>query len=277
MLFSARTVCRVHGYGSLKEKAVNYSLRGVDVEPRTSEWRKRLSPRSPPARAGTSGWTEGRVLARSDRPGPIELLAVRYPVIRRLVGELSFRVVARRLILSHPPSGVVPNSFDDNLPHFIRSLGNAACIEYVADVAELEMLQHKARYAQHVVRPLAALALSSLQVERLSGLRVVLHPSVRLVQSRFPIATTWENNQTNDGDGVIERWVAEAAIVRPSLKVEVRRLPSRGYAFLCALSEQTTVATAAEIATDVAPKIDVVSSLRLIEDAKVVVGIRGAR
>jgi hypothetical protein len=40
-------------------------------------------------------------LARSDRSGPIELLAARYPVIRRLVGELSFRVAARRFILSH--------------------------------------------------------------------------------------------------------------------------------------------------------------------------------
>ena len=79
---------------------MNYSLRGVDIEPRTAEWRKRPSPKSPPVRAETSGRAEGRVLARSDRPGPIELLAARYPVIRRLVGELSFRVVARRFILT---------------------------------------------------------------------------------------------------------------------------------------------------------------------------------
>jgi len=255
---------------------VNYSLRGVDIEPKTAEWPKRPSPKSPPARAETSGWTEGGVLARSDRSGPIELLAARYPVIRRLVGELSFRVVARRFIRSHPPSGV-PSSFGDNFAHFIRSLGNAACIEYVADIAELEMLQHKARYAQHV-RPLAALALSSLQAERLTGLRLVLHPSVCLVQSRFPIVTTWENNQANDGDDIIERWVGEAAIVaRPFLKVEVRRLPPGGYAFLRALSEGKTVATALGIATEVVPKFDVVSSLRLIDDLKVVVGIQEAQ
>jgi hypothetical protein len=255
---------------------VNYSLRGVDIEPRT-EWRERPSPKSPPAWAETSGRTEARILARSDRTGQIELLAARYPVIRRLVGELSFRVVARRFILSSPPRGVVPHCLGDNFPHFIRSLGNAACIEYVADVAELEMLQHKARSAQHV-RPLATLALSSLQAERISGLRIVLHPSVCLVQSRFPIVTAWENHQTNDANGIIERWVAEDAIVaRPFLKVEVRRLPPGGYAFLCALSEGKTVATAAELATEVAPKFDVVSSLRLIEDTKVVVRIQRAQ
>jgi len=255
---------------------VNYSLRGVDIQSRTSEWRERPSPKSPPARAETSGRTEGRFLARSDRPGPIEHLAARYPVIRRLVGELSFRVVARRFILTDPPSSVVPNSFGDNFPHFIRSLSNVACIEYVADVAELEMLQHKARYAQHV-RPLAALALSSLQAERLCGLCVVLHPSVWLVQSRFPIVTAWENNQTNDGNGVIERWVAEAAIVaRPFLKVEVRRLPPGGYAFLRAISEGKTVATAARIATETTPSFDIVSNLKLIEDTKLAIDIQEA-
>jgi hypothetical protein len=215
-----------------------------------------------------------RVLARSDRPEPIELLAARYPVIRRLVGELSFRVVARRLIRSHQPSGAIPDSFGDDFPDFIRSLGNAACIEYVADVAELEMLQHKARYAQHV-RPLAALALSSLQAESLCGLRVVLHPSVLLVQSRFPIVTTWENNQANDGDDIIERWVGEAAIVaRPFLKVEVRRLPPGGYAFLRAISEGKTVATAARIATESTSSFDLVFNLKLIEDTKLAIGIQ---
>jgi hypothetical protein len=213
-------------------------------------------------------------LARSDCSGLIELLAARYSATRRLVGELSFRVVARRFILSHRSSVVVPNSFGDRFPCFIRSLGNAACIEYVADVAELEMLRHKAQYAPYA-RPLIALALSSSQAERLNGLRVVLHPSVCLVQSRFPIVTAWENNQINSRDGMIERWAAEAAILaRPFLEVEVQRLPPGGYAFLRALSEGKTVATAIGIATEVAPKFDVVSSLRLIDDAKVVVGIQ---
>jgi hypothetical protein len=141
--------------------------------------------------------TEGGVLARSDRPGTIELSAVRYRVIRRLVGELSFRVVARCSVLIRQASWfllVLATIF----PILFEAWAMPHGVEYVADVAELEMLQHKARYAQPV-RPLAALALASLQVERLSGLRAVLHPAVCLVQSRFSIVTAWENNQTNDG------------------------------------------------------------------------------
>jgi hypothetical protein len=64
------------------------------------------------------------------------------------------------------------------------------------------MLRQNARYAAHA-RPLAATALSSLRGERFNGLRVVLHPSVCLIQSRFPIVTIWENNQTNDDNGMI--------------------------------------------------------------------------
>jgi len=41
------------------------------------------------------------------------------------------------------------------------------------------------------------------------GCRPVLHPSVCLIQSRVPIVTIWEHNQTNDDNGMIERWSAE--------------------------------------------------------------------
>jgi hypothetical protein len=215
-------------------------------------------------------------LARHDRASPIEFLAARYCITRQLVGELSFRVVARRYILTEPPSAPIPRNYGDGFPGFIRSLGNAACIEYVADVVELEMLQQRARCAPHA-QPLAALALSSLRAERLNGLRIALHPSVCLVQSRFPIVTLWESSLTNDDNGMIERWVAEAAIVaRPFFQVEVQRLPPGGYAFLRALSEGKTVATAAAIAAEVTPNFDVFSNLTLLEDAKVVIGIQEA-
>ena len=221
--------------------------------------------------AGMARRTDDRVLARRNRTSPIDLLATRYPVTRRLVGAPSFRIAARRFILNEPPSAPIPRSYGDSFARFIRSLGNAACIEYVADVAELEMLRHKAKHAAHA-QASGAPALS-LRAERLRELRIFLHPSVCLVQSRFPIVTVWETNR-NNRDGMIEQWVAEAAVVaRP---FELRRLPFGGYAFLSELSKGKTVATAAEIATAVSPKFDVASNLALLDDAKVVVGIQEA-
>jgi hypothetical protein len=253
---------------------LNHSLRGVETL--TTEWWKGPALRPRPVLAGRARRRDDGVVARRDRTSPIDLLAARYPVVHRLVGAPSFRVAARRFILSEPPSAPIPRSYGDSFPRFIRSLGNTACIEYVADVAELDMLRRKAKHAAHA-RPFGTPVLSSLRAERLSELRIFLHPSVFLVQSRFPIVTIWENNRTDDGDGMVKRWIAEAAVVaRPFLKVEVRRLSSGGYAFLSALSEGKTVATAVEIATEVSPKFDVASNLTLLDDAKVVVGIQEA-
>ena len=138
------------------------------------------------------------------------------------------------------------------------------------------MRRHKARYAPHA-QPLTALALSFLQVEKLKGLCVALHPSAWLVQSRFPIVTAWENNQTNKDGGRIERWVAEAALVCPLPARSGTSTPSVGRLFLLqALSEGKTVATAIRIATETAPKFDIGPTLELIDNAKVVVEIRKA-
>jgi hypothetical protein len=146
-----------------------------------------------------------RVKSHSSHTSLIEVLAARYPVIRRLVGELSFRIVARRFILSEPPNIAMSLSYGDNLPRFLRGQGSAASFEYVADIAELEMVREKARRAPDV-RPLAAEALLPLRDQWLNGLRIALHPSVCLVQSRFPIVTIWENNQSDDENGMIDRW-----------------------------------------------------------------------
>jgi hypothetical protein len=45
-----------------------------------------------------------KLLARRDCTSLIEFLAIRYLVALRIVGELSFRVVARRFVLSVPAS-----------------------------------------------------------------------------------------------------------------------------------------------------------------------------
>ena len=101
----------------------------------------------------------------------------------------------------------------------------------------------------------------------------MLYPSVCLVQSRFPIVTIWENNQSEEG-GMIERWSAEAALVaRPCLEVEVRCLPAGGYAFLSALSGGQTVATAADMAAAATPKFELAVNLTLLVEANVIVNI----
>jgi len=245
---------------------VHQSLGNLGGETRVSPSWARPAPQTRIAQTG--------IWARGEHSNPVGVLAARYPATCRLVGRSSFTPAARRFLQSHPPARPMSHRFGDDFPRYLRSLGTLACIEYVADVAELEMLRHKAEHAQHA-RPVATPILSRLSGETLKKLRVRLHPSVCLVQSRFPIVTAWETYRTSGAGVTVERWVGEAALVaRPFLKVEVRRLPPGGYAFLRALSEGQTIGTAAAgRVNDVSPQFDLASVLELIEDAKVIIGV----
>jgi hypothetical protein len=193
-----------------------------------------------------------------------------------LVGASSFRVVARRFIAMEQPGSPSPHAYGDGLPRFIRSLGNSASIEYVADIAELEMLRWKAYHAA-IARPLPAAALRSLKLEMTGGLRLTLHPSLCLLRSRFPIVTIWENNQIENDDRIIERWVGETALIaRPFLKVEIRRLSPGGHVFLQSLLEGHTVASAVRVASETTAEFEAIPNLRLIEKANVIVGFQKA-
>jgi hypothetical protein len=250
---------------------VNQSLRNIGAETPMPAWRERSASQTRPAPGEKT--RQSGIWPRGDDANPIAVLTARYPVTCRLVGRSSFRLAAKRFIQGNPPETPLGRGFGDDLPRFLRGLGNLACIEYVADLAELEMLRYKAQHALHA-RPAATPTLSRVASERLSELRAVLHPSVCLIQSRFPIVTAWESNRTRRARDMIERWVGEAAMVaRPFLKVEVRRLPPGGYAFLGALSRGQTVARAAEMANGHTAEFDLAGGLRLIDDAKVVVGV----
>jgi hypothetical protein len=180
--------------------------------------------------------------------------------------------MARRFIVSEPPRSSSQLKYGETFPRFLRSLGETASIEYVADIAELEMVQGKACHAADAL-PVDAQAFSSLRAGKHNGVRVVLHPSVFLVASRFPIVTIWNNNQSDGENAMIERWRAESALVaRPFLDVEVRCLPAGGHAFVSTLAEGHTMATAVAAGKAVTPDFDVASNLAVLSEANIVVG-----
>jgi hypothetical protein len=55
--------------------------------------------------------------------------------------------MACRFIASRPLGCPDLLQLAEAFPHFLRCLGDAASIEYVADIAELEMVRSKARHA----------------------------------------------------------------------------------------------------------------------------------
>jgi Putative DNA-binding domain len=201
-------------------------------------------------------------------------LAERYPVVCRLAGEQSFFGAARGFVFTQPPRSANLLQYGETFPRFLRSLGNSASIDYLADIAELESARHKARYALHAA-PIDIAPLSSQSAERLQASRILLHPSVSLVASRFPIVTVWEANRSDGEPPMIERWNAEAALVaRPFLSVDIRRLPPGGHAFLRALLNGSTIADAAAAGDADDPDFDVAANLAVLAESNAIIDIR---
>jgi hypothetical protein len=140
----------------------------------------------------------------------IKVVAARFPTVRRLLGEDCFLESVRRFIAAEPPRSPLLLEYGDGFPEFLRSIGGDACI---ADIADLEVARGKAYHAADAVS-LPAQAFAAIPAERLAGLRLTFHPSVSLLQSRFPVVSLWQGNQ-EAGDVSLQVCPEAALIARP--------------------------------------------------------------
>jgi Putative DNA-binding domain len=116
--------------------------------------------------------------------GLVDALAAHYPVVCRLAGQESFRAVARRFVrMRRRRSPQLPHH-GETFPDFLRSLGHTPSIDYLADVARLEMLCGRAYRAVDAV-PMRRSSLAFLPRERPADLRVALIPRWRCSRPAF--------------------------------------------------------------------------------------------
>ena len=123
----------------------------------------------------------------------IDVLAGRFPVVARLVGEEFFRAMARIYIEREPPRSAVLIRYGASFPNFVASFPPAASLPYLADMARLEWGWHAAYHAEDAAPlPLADLARA---VERAEDAVLTLHPSLGVVRSLYPIVSIFELNR----------------------------------------------------------------------------------
>ena len=203
----------------------------------------------------------------------VAALAARFPVVHQLVGDEFFRAMAHLYVTNEPPRSPVLLRYGDRFPDFVENFAPAASIEYLADVARLELARGRAYHAADAA-PIDRGAFTSLRPDELAGLRIALHPSVSLVGSQFPIVSIWEAHRTAQL-ATIREWVPESALVaRPGLDVEVWRLPAGGYVFLGSLLRGMAIAAAAECAAAATAEFDVAENLAVLLRANVVIALQ---
>ena len=209
---------------------------------------------------------------RSDVLSLTKALATRFPVSRSLAGDDVFRAIAHAFIALSPPRSPVPMTYGNDFGDFIDTFPPAHPVPYLGDMARLEAARTRASHAADA-NPLTVLELAAFAPYAWERCLAVLHPSVQVVRSTYPIVTIWEAHVTGQQGSVTSSRPEDALITRLDLEVEVHRLPPGGAVFIDCLMSKATFREAADKAAVADRWFDRVTSLSMLLSHHLIVAL----
>ena len=178
-----------------------------------------------------------------------------YPITATITGAEFFEGLARAYAKRHPSASGDLNEYGAAFGDFLAAFEPARELPYLADVARMEWLAHRAHYAaDHPL--LDTRRLAAITEDDFPRLRLWLHPACALLQSDWPLARIWQVHQ-HDFSGEFSVDLAAgpstALIMRPQLRVAVDALSTGEFAFLDALAGGNAIGAALNAATVAEP------------------------
>ncbi|OYU68384.1 MAG: DUF2063 domain-containing protein [Burkholderiales bacterium PBB5] len=171
----------------------------------------------------------------------VDALTANFPVVQQLVGDDFFRAMAAVFVRQQPPQPGALAHYgcrDDAWPTFIQGFAPAHAVPYLADVARLEAAWLQSLHAADAPPLTAEAGLVVHAGGSLEGLRLTVHPSLRLLHFGHAAVSLWAAHQT-EGEldlAHIDPHAAEAALLlRPGWTVQVLPVPATAWAGLHAL------------------------------------------
>ena len=194
----------------------------------------------------------------------IDALRANHPVCAELVGDEFFRAMAHIYVQEHKPSTRLMWLYGVDFGDFIETFGPASNVPYLADVARLEAARVSAYHAQDRA-PLAAADFAALDPSRLAAMRLVLHPSARVVRSPYAIHSLWAAHQGELSIEDVDPHAPEDALVtRPAFSVETCLAPHGAADFLESLARGELLGEAALGALAKCPEFDLSVAFNLL-------------
>ncbi|MDX8517452.1 HvfC/BufC N-terminal domain-containing protein [Mesorhizobium dulcispinae] len=220
---------------------------------------------TPPGLVGPDGLPSPRrfaVYRNNVVTGLIETLKENYPAVHRIVGDEFFRAMAGQFAITHPPRSPIMLDYGAGFPEFIDGFEPAATVPYLADVARIERAWIEAYHAADA-EPLSAADLLAIDQDRLAQVRLALHPSLRVMQSRFPALTIWRMNIAGGEPAYVDLDAGgeDALIIRPGAEVRVHQIPMGAAALVRSLGAGGPVVAAAIAALEVTIHFDLSATL----------------
>lgn len=197
-----------------------------------------------------------------------------FPVVCRLVDPRFFGWLADHFIRAYPPAGPCLFEYGADFPGFVRAFPACTHLPWLADVAALEWAMNAALHAPDAV-PLDPRHLHPIAPPELGRLVVRLDPSVTLLGSEWPVDAIWRANQP-DADPThtvkLDSGPVRLEVRRDGDDVVFRALPPGAFALRRALADGCTLEAAVDSAFEAESSIDVVAELRVLFDARILVG-----
>ncbi len=196
-----------------------------------------------------------------------------FPATARLIGDEFFAAMARGYIAGEPPDSPLLLDYGAGFPGFIEGFDPVAGLPYLGDVARIERGWVEAYHAAEACA-IGPGAFARVPTDDLPNLRVVLHPSLRLVRSRFPALTIWRMNIGGAVPASVDLGAGgeDVVIIRPEAGVELRALPCGGADFLQALRDGCSMLAAMQAGMAADARFDLSVNLSALMSAGAFIG-----
>lgn len=193
-----------------------------------------------------------------------DALAGTYPVIRELVGEEFFRLLAKKYIEGHPSRSGNLHHYGDRLAEFLTGFEPARELAYLPDMARLEWAYHRA-YLADDAEAFDFNRLATVAPDAYALLRWKMHPSCALFVTEHPVASIWQAHQQGEqGDFKIDmrRGKDWLLVFRNGLSSEIVSIEPASYHWLEQLQQGTPMWEASEATQAVHNYFDLLTTLR---------------
>ncbi len=133
-----------------------------------------------------------------------EALKATFPVVCRVLDPRFFAYAASEFIKAFPPRQVCLFEYGEEFPAFLESFPPCAQLAYIGDLARLEWLINGALHSP-ALPAIDSKDLAHLGTAEYPQLIFALQPSLRLIESRWPIDRIWHENKPGaQGEGAVD-------------------------------------------------------------------------
>jgi hypothetical protein len=199
-----------------------------------------------------------------------DALKAAFPITSHLLGEGLQRALMADFARAHPPKNAVLSTYGGAFPGYVAQHEATRARPFLADIALLERRRLEAYHAADAPL-LDGATLGEIDPDALSAGTLMVHPAIRLVSSRFPIATIYAIERAElNGDrpaaartGVDMRRGEAVLITRPVYDVAVQTIGPGDFAFIKACAHGLPFGAAADSGFQADPGFDLQVSLGL--------------